>query len=72
MAAGCTDFSKFNSQPQRLLTQIYWFLYERDMILGNGAGIQDDFDAMTIGLGGWICTLPAHLIKEKGLQCLKL
>lgn len=71
-AAGCTDFSRFNSQPQRLLTQVYWFLFERDYILGNGAGVKDDFDDMTIGLDGWICTLPAHLISEKGLRSLNM
>lgn len=71
MAAGSTDMSRFNSQPQRLLTQVYWFLLGKGYIVGNGAGIQQEYDDMTIGLGGWICTMPAHLIKEKGLRCLK-
>ena len=72
MAAGCMDFSRFNSQPQRLLAEVYWFLHQRGYIVGNGQGVEQEYDKLTISLRGWICTMPSHLIKEKGLRCLKL
>lgn len=68
-----TDFSRFNSQPTRIAGALYWFAEAKGLILGSvgstGQEEEDDEDE-TLGLKGWIITLPAHM-SVPGMACIQ-
>lgn len=70
--AGCSDFSKFNSQPRRTADKLHYFCLENGRVIGTTSGeMATEFDKETIGLDGWIVTLPAHLVVDNGLQVIE-
>lgn len=72
MFAGCTDFERFNSQPKRLADNLHYFCLSRDKVMGTTSDeMQTPDDSRTIGLEGWITTLPAHLVLDNGLCIFK-
>jgi hypothetical protein len=71
MFSGCSDFSKFNSQPRRLVDNLHFFVQQHGKVMGTTSDqMQTDLDAFTIDLKGWIVTLPAHLVIDNGLQII--
>lgn len=66
--AGCSDYENFKSQPRRLADNLHFFAMEKGKIIGTTSDeMADDFDKKTIGLDGWIVTLPAELVMDNGL-----
>jgi hypothetical protein len=67
-----SDFSVYNSQPRRLADKLHFFVQEFDHVFGSTSDqMETEFDKETIGLDGWIVTLPAHLVADNGLCVIK-
>lgn len=67
-----SDFANYNSQPRRLVDKLHFFVMEFDHIFGSTSDqMETDFDKETVGLDGWIVTLPAHLVADNGLRVIK-
>ena len=74
MFCGFSDFMNYKSQPRRAVDNLHYFLLEqKNMVIGTTSGeIGDDpMDKMTVGLDGWIITLPAHMVADNGLKCIE-
>jgi len=70
--SGCSDFENFKSQPRRLADNLHYTCLSKGKVFGSTSDqMSNDFDKMTLGLDGWIVTLPAHLVVENGLQVIK-
>jgi hypothetical protein len=70
--SGCSDFENFKSQPRRLADTLHYFCLENKKVFGSTSSqMKNDFDEMTIGLDGWIVTLPAHLVTDCGLRVIQ-
>lgn len=66
----CSDFQHFNSQPRRLVDDLHYFCLKNDLVIATTSNeMEEEFDEETIGLEGWITTLPAHMVADNGL-CL--
>ncbi len=67
-----TDFCHFNSQPRRLVDKLHYFCLDRQKVIGATSDlIKSEFDELTTRLGGWIVTLPAHLVADNGVQVIE-
>ena len=66
-----SDFKSFPSQPKKLADEMHWFSLDTGYVYGTGGGLETDMDKYLIGLNDWICTLPAHLVKDNGLKVIK-
>lgn len=72
MFSGCSDFTSFRSQPRRRVDDLHFFCQQNGLAIGTTSNdMSDEFDEMTMGLDGWIITLPAHLVLDNGLRCIK-
>jgi len=72
MMSGCSDFENFKSQPRRTADALHYFCLENNRAIGSTSGeMADELDKLTLGLDGWIVTLPAHLVMENGLQIIE-
>ena len=71
--SGCSDFENFKSQPRRTADNLHFFcLQQKDRVIGSTSKqMAMDMDKLTVGLDGWIVTLPAHLVTDSGLQVIK-
>jgi hypothetical protein len=66
--AGCADFAKFKSKPTRLVSELHYFLLEKNKVIGTaGDSLKTPLDDLTIANSEWIITLPAHLVADNGL-----
>lgn len=69
MFSGCSDFENFKSQPRRLADNLHFFALANGRVMGSTSDqMANDLDKDTIGLDGWIVTLPAHLVMDNGLR----
>jgi len=69
---GNSDLSIFPSLPKRLVDNLTYFYLDRKLIAGCcGALVEDDLNDGVVELTGWIVTLPAHMVEDNGLQCVK-
>lgn len=72
MFSGCSDFETFKSQPRRRADDLHFFCLQHGRVIGSTSKeMADEFDDYTLGLEGWIVTLPAHLVVDNGLQVIK-
>lgn len=81
MFAGNTDFNLFNLSTKKATDKMFFFLLEKNKILGSyGNNQEDEFtkdedngeEYKTLSLKDWIVTLPAHNVEYRnGLQCLE-
>jgi hypothetical protein len=72
MFSGCSDLSKFKSQPKRAVDALHFYCLKNNMVIGSTSGeMVEDVDELVTDLSGWITMLPSHLITEQGLQCVK-
>lgn len=81
--SGISDFSNFKSQPKRIIDALHYFFLENKYVIGtvgysnkkDEVDIEDNPEeeeelTETLGLKGWIVTLPAHLTVQ-GMNCIK-
>ncbi|EKD22708.1 MAG: hypothetical protein ACD_84C00002G0001, partial [uncultured bacterium] len=69
--SGCSDFENFKSQPRRLADNLHYFCLENGKVFGTTSDeMQSDLDKLSLGLEGWIITLPAHLVMDNGLKVI--
>lgn len=69
--SGCSDFENFKSQPRRLADNLHYFCLGKGKVFGSSSDeMVSELDKYTLGLDGWIVTLPAHLVLDNGLQVL--
>ena len=69
--AAMSDYSKFNSQPRRVVDKLHYFVMQRGKIIGTTSDEMSlDFDTKTISLRDWIVMLPAHLVDDNGLKMI--
>lgn len=69
--AAMSDYSKFNSQPRRVVDKLHYFVMKRGKIIGTTSDeMALEFDAKTISLRDWIVMLPAHLVADNGLKLI--
>lgn len=70
--AAMSDYSKFNSQPRRVVDKLHYFVKERNRIIGTTSDeMATEDDTKTIGLRNWITMLPAHLVVDNGLPLIE-
>lgn len=70
--AAMSDYSKFNSQPRRVVDKLHYFVLARGKVIGTTSDeMATEFDSQTIGLKNWIVMLPAHLVADNGLKLVK-
>ena len=72
--SGCSDFSKFNSQPRRKCDNYHGYLLKQDppsMIATTGSNMVHEFDKLTWGLDDWIVMLQPHPVIDNGLCIIK-
>jgi hypothetical protein len=66
-----SDFENFKSQPRRLADKLHYFCLENKKVFGSTSDeMQTELDEFTVGLDGWIVTLPAHLVDDNGMQVI--
>lgn len=69
--AAMSDYSKFNSQPRRVVDKLHYFVMKRGKIIGTTSDeMATEFDSRTISLKDWIVMLPAHLVADNGLKII--
>lgn len=67
-----SEYHIFPSLPKRLVDILTYFYFENGKVPGCvGADITSELDDHVIGLQDWIVTLPAHMVEENGLHCVK-
>lgn len=72
MYGGCSDTTRFNSQPRRKVDDMHWYCLENNHVIGTtGSNMITDQDGMVRPLTGWITALNAHQITMQGLRCVK-
>lgn len=70
--AAMSDYSKFNSQPRRVVDKLHYFCLARGKVAGTTSDeMQTEFDLETISLKNWITMLPAHLVADNGLKFIE-
>lgn len=66
---GASEYKIFNSQPKRLVNDLYFFALERNKVIAScGKNVKTDLDEKVIGKRDWIITLPSYLVKTDGLK----
>lgn len=67
-----SDYSNFSSQPRRIVDDLHFFVQKHGKIMATTSDqMTDENDELVISLGGWITTLPSHLVDDNGLKCIK-
>lgn len=69
---GFSDYKIFDSQPRRLIDQLYFFVMGEGKIIASVSDdMEDELDAFVVGLKDWVITLPSHLIVDNGIPILE-
>jgi hypothetical protein len=69
MYSGCSDFSRFNSQPRRTVDDLHNFCLENGKVIASTSSkMKDDSDDLTAELSDWIVMLPSNLVTDSGLK----
>lgn len=71
--SGPSEYNIFNSQPKRLVDNLFFYaLEEKQRVLSCvGRESEDDLDKYTITRNGWVVTLPSHLRVKSGLKAIR-
>ncbi len=66
-----TPFENFTSLPRRLVDAYTFYCLDRGLVAGTaGTYVPNEIDDRIISLRDWICTLPAHMVEENGINCI--
>jgi len=70
---GDSEYSIFNSQPKRIVDQLYFFCLENlNKVVGACSDkMSVELDKYVLGMKNWIITLPTHLTVDNGLKVIK-
>lgn len=69
--AAMSDYSKFNSQPRRVVDKLHYFVQARGKVVGTTSDtMEQEFDKYTVDLKNWIVMLPAHMVDNNGLKII--
>lgn len=72
MYSGYSDFQHFRSQPRRIVDDLHFQLLKKGLVMATTSkSMEEEFDKETMGLTGWIITLPAHTIADTGLRIIE-
>lgn len=70
--ARSSDFSRCESQPKKIVDELHWFCEKRGLVPGCvNNGMRMDVDKYVVSVNGLIVMLPAQLIDDTGLRCIK-
>jgi hypothetical protein len=71
MYAGCSDFSRFNSQPRRKVDKLHHDFFKKGLVIATtGSEMDDGFNHLVVTLDDWIVMLDPHLVTQEGLRCI--
>lgn len=70
---GISEFSKFDSNPRRLVDEFHFYCLEEGKVMGStGTNMVMDDDSKIMGMDKWIITLPSHLCdKRSSMRVIK-
>lgn len=69
---GVSDFSKFNSNPRRIVDDLHFFCLERGQAIATTAeNIRHEYDKYVVDLKGWIVTLPSYMMYDNGQELVE-
>lgn len=69
---GYSDFAQYKSQPRRVCDKLHFFALERDKVFASTSDeMTEEIDSNVVDAGGWVITLPAHLVADNGIQCIE-
>lgn len=72
MQAGCSDWRNFNSQPRQVCDDLHFYLLKHGKMMGTTSDqMVEEYDNMTIGLGGIIVMLDPHPVIDNGLNIIE-
>lgn len=72
MFSGMSDFTNFNSQPKRAVTNIHFYCLENNRVIAStGPEMTEELDSKTLPLKDWIVMLQSHQIMDNGLCIVK-
>ncbi len=70
--ADTTDFSKFNSQPRKIVNELHFRCLKHGRVIGTtGSEMVKDIDLKTLPLSGWIITLPSNYMSNNGIKIIE-
>lgn len=70
--ADISDFSRFKSNPKRIVDDLHFFCLEEGYVIGTFSdNVADEKDELVINPSGIIITLPSHSISNEGLRVFK-
>ena len=70
--AGVSEYAIFDSQPKRLVDQLYFFCLSKDKVVASCSDqmIDEELDNHNLSMRGWVITLPSHLTVDNGLNVI--
>lgn len=67
-----SEYARFPSTPRRLSDDMEFFAQEHGRVFGTTADImEDELDQYVLPMTNWIVTLPAELVVDSGIHCIK-
>ena len=66
-----SEFETFKSNPNKIIDDMHLYVDERGYVMGTRPRqVEDEFDKYVCTLDGWIVTLPAYQMANKGFKCI--
>ena len=69
--SGVSEYRIFDSQPKRLIDQLYFLCLEKGMVIATLGDIEDPLDDHVVSPKHWIVTLASHMTTGDGLENLE-
>lgn len=72
LLCGHSEYLRFPSQPRRTCDDLHFFAQEHGMVAATTSNqMQDELDALVVGLEDWIVTLPSYMVHDDGIQVIE-
>lgn len=70
--SGFSEYTIFNSQPRRLIDQLYYVCLEENKVIATCSDeMVDELDAYVYSMKDWVVTLPSHQVADVGLPVIR-
>lgn len=70
--AGLSDFSRFHSNPTKIVDDLHFFCLENGKVIATFPGsVEDANNNLVVDRKGWIVTLPSHQVDDTGLNVIR-